>query len=318
VVGEIKLREPYGFPIGLQYVGQAFDTQAGRVVTNTGILSATPAGPPDPDNLFAAKLSYSSWDSGAMFGSLEGFDGELCPRWPWPWPRRPRLDFRISSYEIDEPGFSRATPLELGLLLPFSSASRVASYFGAGLGYYLINGTSAAARDEIGGYAALGMDIHVADRWGFTTWKVPTARWEAAWTSKVPSSKRASVSASEGSGSATAPCKSSRCRCRCNPGPGTRSPGAAELEGSRRAGRDPRPEASKASRRKWTGRGRWWSRNSPQGFQGLKGHRRPAAGDVLCPFRPDLKSHWAGQPWAQALHRAACWSLQATPNWRIC
>ncbi|HSJ75177.1 MAG TPA: hypothetical protein VK899_03180, partial [Gemmatimonadales bacterium] len=165
VVGSIKLREPFGFPLGLQYVGQAFDTQAGRVVTNTGILSATPV-PADPDHLFDVKLAYSRWDAGATIGTLDGVDGELCPRWPW--PRRPRLDFRISSYKIDKPGFSRATPFELGLLLPFSSASRVAPYFGAGLGYYLIDGTSPAAQDEIGGYAALGMDIHVADRWGVT------------------------------------------------------------------------------------------------------------------------------------------------------
>lgn len=171
VIGEITLREPFGFPEGLTYVGQAFDTQAGRVVTNTGTLNATPAARPGRDGLFDAKLSYSNWDPGAPIGSLEGFDVELCPPWwpwPWPWPRRPRFDLRISSYEIDKVGFSRATPLELGLLLPFLSASRVTPYVGAGLGYYLINGSSAAAQDELGGYGALGMDIHLADRWGLS------------------------------------------------------------------------------------------------------------------------------------------------------
>jgi hypothetical protein len=171
VVGKITLREPFGFPAGLKYVGQAFDTQAGRVVTNIGTLSATPAARPGRDSLFDAKLSYSNWAPGATIGSLEGFDVELCPPWwpwPWPWPRRPRFDLRISFYEIDKVGFSRVTPLEFGLLLPFSSASRVTPYVGAGLGYYLINGDSAAAQDELGGYGALGMDIHLGDRWGLS------------------------------------------------------------------------------------------------------------------------------------------------------
>jgi len=167
VVGKITLREPFGFPAGLKYVGQAFDTQAGRVVINTGTLSATAH--PGRDNLFDAKLSYSNWDPGAGVGSLEGFDVELCPPWwPWPWPRRPRVDLRISSYEIDKVGFSRVIPLELGFLLPFSSASRVTPYVGAGLGYYLINGDSAAAQNELGGYGALGLDIHLGDRWGLS------------------------------------------------------------------------------------------------------------------------------------------------------
>jgi hypothetical protein len=169
VIGEITLREPFGFPDGLTYVAQAFDTRAGRVVTNTGTLNATLR--PGRDGLFDAKLSYSNWDPGAPIGALEGFDVELCPPWwpwPWPWPRRPRFDLRISSYKIDKVGFSRATPLELGLLLPLSSASRVTPYVGAGLGYYVINGSSAAAQDELGGYGALGIDIHLADRWGLS------------------------------------------------------------------------------------------------------------------------------------------------------
>lgn len=168
VIGKVTLREPFSFPAGLQYVGQAFDTQAGRVVTNVGILSADPAAPSGRDGIFDAKLSYSTWDAGAGIGSLDGFDGELCPPWPWPWPWpwRPKLDLRISYYEIDQPGFSRAIPIELGLLFPLSGASRVTPYLGAGLGYYLVDGSSADAQDELGGYGALGMDIHLSDRWG--------------------------------------------------------------------------------------------------------------------------------------------------------
>ncbi len=171
VVGEITLWEPFAFPAGLKYVGQAFDTQAGRVVTNTGTLTATPAAPPGGDSLFDAKLSYSNWNPGGRIGSLKGFDVELCPPWwpwPWPWPGRPRFDLRISSYEIDKVGFSRVIPLELGLLLPFPSASRVIPYVGAGLGYYRIKGDFAAAQDEMGGYGALGMDIHIGDLWGLS------------------------------------------------------------------------------------------------------------------------------------------------------
>jgi hypothetical protein len=164
VVGKIALRKPFAFPAGIQYVGQAFDTRAGKLVTNVGTLGPDPAARPGRDGLFDARLSYSRWNSGGTIGSLKGFDVELCPSWPRPWP--PRFDLRISSYKIDKAGFSRATPLELGILFPFSSTSRVTPYLGAGVGYYLINGNSAAAQDELGGYGALGVDIRLADRWG--------------------------------------------------------------------------------------------------------------------------------------------------------
>jgi hypothetical protein len=172
VIGKIMLREPFGFPTGLQYVSQAFDTQAGRLVTNVGILSEAPAARSSRYGGFDAKLSYSRWRSGARTGSVNGADVEICPPWwpwPWPWPpRRPKFDLRISSYEIDKAGLSRVTPLEAGLLLPFSNASRVTPYLGAGLGYYFINGDSAAAQDKLGGYGALGMDIRLGDRWGLS------------------------------------------------------------------------------------------------------------------------------------------------------
>lgn len=123
---------------------------------------------------FDLKLSYSIWDSGIERGNLAGFEGEWCGtglRWP-PWrrpgprPPGPRFDVRLSYYYLSEKGLDRAIPLELGLLLPLSNASRVTPYFGAGLGYYLIDGDSPDLDDELGGYGALGAEIRLGDRWG--------------------------------------------------------------------------------------------------------------------------------------------------------
>lgn len=125
------------------------------------------------DGLFDVKLSYSAWDLGVGSRYVDGVDGGICPDWwpwPWPWPgpRPPRWNFRISYYDVNEEDLSRVIPLELGLVLPLSSTSRVTPYLGGGLGYYLLDGDSVKTKNELGFYGALGADIHLGSRWGLS------------------------------------------------------------------------------------------------------------------------------------------------------
>jgi len=122
---------------------------------------------PEPDLLFGLNLSYTAWDLGIEGDYIDGF--EICggPPMPWGWPPLPpRLDIRVSYYDVDEGGLDRAIPLEIGLLFPLSQSSRVTPYLGAGLGYYLLEGDSPNIEDELGAYGALGADIRLGGRWG--------------------------------------------------------------------------------------------------------------------------------------------------------
>lgn len=53
-------------------------------------------------------------------------------------------------------------------MFPLSSATRVTPYIGAGMGYYLLHGDSPNAKDKFGAYGALGVNIHVGERWGLS------------------------------------------------------------------------------------------------------------------------------------------------------